>query len=56
MVNDFGKAIAAFVTIPKTRQIPQSKEFDATNININIDSPPIQMGKGKPAQPVEPKC
>ena len=45
MVNDFGKAIAAVVAVPETRQIAQPKQLNTTNIN----SRPIYsyIGKGQ---------
>ena len=33
MGNDFGEAIAAFVTMPETRQIAQPKKLNTKNIN-----------------------
>ena len=45
MVNDFGKAIAAFVTVLETRQIAQPKKLNTTNINVN--SWLVQIGKGQ---------
>ena len=39
MMNDFGDAIAAFVTMPKTRQIAQPKKLNITNINWKGTAP-----------------
>ena len=44
MVNDFGDAIAAFVTMPKTRQIAQPKKLNATNINRKGAAPHHKIG------------
>ena len=43
MVNDFEEAVAAFVAMPETRQIAQSKQLNTTNIN----SRPIYIEKGQ---------
>ena len=44
MVNDFGEAIAAFVTMPETRQIAQPKELNTTNVNRKRAAPHRKIG------------
>ena len=44
MVNDFGKAIAAFVAMPEKTQIVQPKEFTIININKKGAAPHRKIG------------
>ena len=44
MVNDFGKAIAAFVAMSETRSIAQPKELNTTNINRKGAAPHRKIG------------
>ena len=44
MENNFGKAIAAFVAIPETRQIAPPKELKTTNRNRKGAAPHRKIG------------
>ena len=44
MVNDFGKAMVAFVAMPETRQIMQLKELNIININRKGATPHLKIG------------
>ena len=44
MVNNFEKAIAAFIVMPETRTIVPPKELNTTNINREAAAPHRKIG------------
>ena len=44
MVNDFNKAMPAFVAMPETKQIAQPKDLNTTNINRKGTAPYRKIG------------